>query len=371
MCRVILCGLAVLALCLFVVSAAVAETYTRYPTDDVCVRVDSGKTSTAGFATGALLYVGGHIVDNYDYWNTYMKFDLSQFAAGTINSATLKMVCDSHSGSSVNISVYEVMTETGTWSESYFSQDTATANFTISGTAAATTTVNDTDAVFSWTVTTAARSHQGGDFTLCIKEQNQPSAGKWAKFCSKDHVTTGYHPYLSVNYTEPSGDDPRGYIDFDPSLTIDNLIVPGLYDPFDVYVTVDQMMNGLTTCSFAMSVTPGTSDPPVFENLLPGGVSFGNWETGITVESTECVGIGGGPVNVGVLHLVYLGVPGDVMLLDHPDQPRWVEDCQSPGEVSYYCVLSHGGVGKDPIPGDCGATPVQSRTWGSMKAMFR
>ena len=372
--RVVLYGAAVLVLCLFAVSPAVGETYTKYPTDDVCVRVDSGNTSTQGNGLGPLLYVGGHIVDNYDYWNTYMKFNLSQFAGGTINSATLKMVCDSHSGTSVNVSVYKVISEIGTWDENYFSQDTATQNFTISGSAAATTTVNDTDAVFSWTVTTAARSHLGGDFTLCIKEQNQPSAGKWAKFCSKDHNTTGYWPYLSVNYSPaPGDDDPRGYIDFDPSVGIDNLIIPELYDPFDAYVVVDQMANGMTTCCFALSVTPGMSATTDFEPLLPGMMTIGNWATGITVTSTEgeCLGMGGEPVNIGVLHMLYLGVPGDVMLLDHPDYPRWVIDCTFPGLVNYYCVLSHGGVGKDPLPGDCGVTPAQDTSWGAIKAMYR
>jgi hypothetical protein len=76
-------------------------------------------------------------------------------------------------------------------------------------------------------------------------------------------------------------------------------------------------------------------------------------------------------VNVGVLHMVYLGGAGDIMLVDHPDYPRWVVDCQTPGQVHYYCVLSHGGVAKSPIPGDCGVTPVHDKSWGAIKSMYR
>lgn len=359
----------VFAASLTLAATAQGDTYSLSPTEDVSCRSDY--PGTAGNGASTLLYVGGPIAETSDYWTTYIKFNLSGLSSqGTLNSATLYMTCHSHSGSSVNVSAYEVISETGTWDEDFMSEQTAASVFTVSGSASATTTVNATGTAFSWGVTTAASNHLGGDFTIVLKEQNQPSSGKWAKFYSKDQ-TTAAKPYLAVTYTPVEPFDPRGYIDFDPTLSIENLIVPDLYNAFDAYVTVDQMTNGLTTCSFAMSVTPGMSDPPVFENLLPGGLSVGDWETGITVASTECVGFGGGPVNVGVLHLLYLGVPGDIMLIDHPDYPRWVEDCESPGMVSYYCVLSHGGVGKDPIAGDCVVSPVESRSWSGIKAMFR
>jgi hypothetical protein len=62
------------------------------------------------------------------------------------------------------------------------------------------------------------------------------------------------------------------------------------------------------------------------------------------------------------------------MILDHPDWPRWVMDCPVPGEVDYYCVWMHGGVGKDALEGDeeCfPVVPVEDATWGSVKALYR
>jgi len=347
-----------------------ATTYSLTPTDDVSVRSDY--VHTAGTPAATLLYVGGTFVSTNDYWTTYVKFDLSSYSAsGTVNSATLKMTCHSHSGSSVNVSAFEMTSDPYDWDEYWVSQAGLDSTTTVSNSAMTITTVDDTLTEFSWTVTTSASNHLGGNFTVVLKEQNQPSSGKWAKFYSKDCSVNGYKPKLVLDYTSPGSNDPRGYIDFDPSVSIDNVVVPDIYNPFDAYVTFDQMTDGLTTCSFALSVTPGISSPPSFENLLPGNLAIGSWDTGITLASTECVGVGGGPVNVGVLHLFYLGGEGDIMLLDHPDYPRWVVDCQDPGQVSYYCVLSHGGVAKEPIAGDCGATAVRDRSWSAIKAMFR
>jgi hypothetical protein len=59
------------------------------------------------------------------------------------------------------------------------------------------------------------------------------------------------------------------------------------------------------------------------------------------------------------------------MILDHPDYPRWVIDCQDPGQVFYYCVRSHGGVWKDAVVGDCPTVAVEDVSWGSIKSMYR
>ncbi|MBN2565388.1 MAG: DNRLRE domain-containing protein [Candidatus Eisenbacteria bacterium] len=360
----------VMAICLVAATAA-ADTYTLGPTEDVCVRDDY--PNTAGNPTGSLLYVGGPIVSTNDYWTTFIKFDLSSYGAGTINSATLKLTCQSHSGSSVSVSTYEVTADPYDWDEDYMSQQTAEANLTVSTSPTANVTVNAANTAFSFDVTGAARNHKGGDFTICVKQSNQPSSGNWAMFYSKDYSTTpSYQPDLVLNYTPPSQDNGRIYIDFDPSFSIENIAYPDIYTGFDAYVVLDQMSQGFAGICFALSVTPGTSSPPAFENLLPGDLAIGDWETGITMASTDCVGMGGEPVNMAVLHLYYLGEPGDILILDHPEWPRWIVDCTQPyGLVTYYCVLSHGGVGKDAPPGDCGATPVQARSWTGIKSLYR
>ena len=51
---------------------------------------------------------------------------------------------------------------------------------------------------------------------------------------------------------------------------------------------------------------------------------------------------------IGVLHLFYLGKPGSVTILDHPDFPRWVVDCED--EARVFEVGSHGGIHSDPPP---------------------
>jgi hypothetical protein len=111
-----------------------------------------------------------------------------------------------------------------------------------------------------------------------------------------------------------------------------------------------------------------------FENLLPGDVSVGSWDTGISIASAECLTYDF--LYFGRLDLLYQGAPGDVMILDHPMYARWVTDCERPARLNFYCVWMHGGIGKDPIPGDPGCvppghSPVEDVTWSSIKAIYR
>jgi hypothetical protein len=65
-------------------------------------------------------------------------------------------------------------------------------------------------------------------------------------------------------------------------------------------------------------------------------------------------------------------VPGDILILDHPDFPRWVVDCND--QVDSYCVFINGGVCKDPVDGEegCdGVVPVEASSWGGIKALYR
>ena len=184
---------------------AVASTYTRYPTDDVSVRSDY--PDTGGNETAAFSYVGGTFVGTSDYWATYIKFDLSQFSGGTINSATLYMVSYTYSGSGVNVNVYEVTKDPYDWSEDWMSWNHVDSTMTVSGSAAATTKVDKTNTAFTWDLTYEAQQHMGGDFSICVKEQNQPSSGKKAEFYSNDYTSGGFWPYLAVDYTDPDDEE--------------------------------------------------------------------------------------------------------------------------------------------------------------------
>ena len=203
--RVLVLAASFAASVLSAVVPASASTYTRYPTDDVSVRSDY--PDTGGNATGSFLYVGGTFVGTNDFWATYLKFDLSQFAEGTINSATLYMVCYTYSGTGVNVNAYEVTSDPYDWSEDWMSWNHVDSTMTVSGSAAATTKVNKTNTAFTWDLTYEAQQHMGGDFSVRMKEQNQPSDGKWAEFYSNDYSSGGYWPYLAVDYTDPNDEE--------------------------------------------------------------------------------------------------------------------------------------------------------------------
>jgi len=164
------------------------------------------------------------------------------------------------------------------------------------------------------------------------------------------------------------------FIDFDPP-NFTHRVDPQIYTAFDAYLMLD-LRNSVepefTSVSFRLDVTPGVSSTPVFANLLPGGLAVGNWETGITLASTEC--ITSFPAQIAVLSLYYLGTPGDVAIYDHPEYPRWLVNCDDPGMTFYYCMYSFGGVGKDPAigpDGDCGGNPVEDVSWATIKSLFR
>jgi len=177
-------------------------------------------------------------------------------------------------------------------------------------------------------------------------------------------ATAGMNPDCKVcidfSGTANSWDDVQSRIDPEP------------YTAFEAYLCLFQT-TGVAAICFRASVTPGMSSPPVFTNLLPGDLAIGTWEDGITMASTECVTTQF--LYFARFDLFYQGTPGDIMILDHPEWPRWIVDCHQPyGEVDYYCVWMHGGVGKDAIEGDeeCfPVVPVEDATWGSIKALYR
>jgi hypothetical protein len=160
------------------------------------------------------------------------------------------------------------------------------------------------------------------------------------------------------------------YIDFDPP-NYEHRIDPVPYTPFDAYIMVETFFDGpgFTAISFGLSLTPGMSSSTVFEILLPGYVVVGQYETGITITSTDCITADMQPMPIAVLHCLYTGLPGDIEVTYHPDYPGWIVLCDDSLQV--FCVLSHGGVGKAPLGGDCGGNPVEDVSWGAIKALYR
>jgi hypothetical protein len=176
----------------------------------------------------------------------------------------------------------------------------------------------------------------------------------------------------------------KAFITFE-STTPDNASVvsrvdPAAYTAVTAYVGMTDLGMGTKGASFALSVTPGTFAPtPTFTSLLPGGLVIGTWQDGLTLASSSCMNADNhpgreyiDPVIMGQFDGFYLGTPGDIQWVDHPDYPRWVTDCNSPAQVDYYCVWTNGGVGKDPVAGECEAsTPVEASSWSSIKALYR
>jgi len=181
---------------------------------------------------------------------------------------------------------------------------------------------------------------------------------------------TGCYGSLFLWYLPPP--PPFIYIDFDPPYCV-NWCQPAPYQEITAYVCLQHMGDGMTAVSFKLSDPmvncPGVFDSAEFTSLLPGGIAIGDVFTGITLTSTECVS--GWSLCVGYLSLYYLGGACCLEILDHPEYPRWVVDCQEPGEVEYYCVWANGSIGGAACPaGDC-ALPVREKSWGQIKAMFR
>ena len=162
------------------------------------------------------------------------------------------------------------------------------------------------------------------------------------------------------------------YVDFDAPNFVHE-VYPELFETVDAYVmfsTPGFLWNGLTSVSFALEVTPGMGSSYEFTPLLPGGVAVGPWDGGITVLADECVPTDV-PIIIGRLSFVYEGTPGYVAIVDHPDYERWVMNCDDPAQPFPYCVYRHGGVDRPGVDGDCGVSPVEDISWGTIKSLFR
>lgn len=183
---------------------------------------------------------------------------------------------------------------------------------------------------------------------------------------------------VSVAAGNPSVYWPTVGVTFDPTGDWMPRIDPPAYTAGEFYVAVvcpgGDTAHNVVTISFALQVDPGVSAPVSYTSLLPGGLAIGDWQTGISLSSTEPVY--DAPVLVCSGSLFFLGAPGEIRILDHPDYPRWITNSES--NVFYYCVETNGGVLMDPVyPGeDCGGwcnnhNAVENANWGAIKALYR
>ncbi len=160
--------------------------------------------------------------------------------------------------------------------------------------------------------------------------------------------------------------DIAAYVTFDAGAEVPR-VDPAAYSAGEVLVCLQEIEAGFTTVSFAVAIDAGVSAPAAWTSLLPGGLAIGDYATGITLSSTECMT--GEYVCLCSGSLFSLGVPGTINIVDHPDYPRWVVDCND--GVDFYCVLNNGGVLMDaPETGEC-ISPVENATWGGIKALYR
>mgnify|MGYP001823059629 CR=1 FL=1 len=169
----------------------------------------------------------------------------------------------------------------------------------------------------------------------------------------------------------PSGGD-WAYVSFDPNGDMNqNELTVAPYSTVDGYIIGHFMElggNGWTTISFRLNNVlaeyPGVVATQAFTNLLPGNLAIGDPfdATGVTIASTECL-LDSQPIAIGYASYLYLGGSYTISILDHGDYPRWVVDCQDPGQVFYYDAVGEGYVN--------GGSPVEDVSWGAIKSMYR
>ena len=177
---------------------------------------------------------------------------------------------------------------------------------------------------------------------LCTLAAANPTAGDWT--------------YVSF---DPSGDPSQDELTPAQFTTINAFIVGDFQDwGYEGWVTVSFRLNDV------LAEYPGVMGTQEFVNLMPGNLAVGNPfdAVGVTIASTECLP-GELPVVIGYASYFYLGGSCTISILDHGDYPRWVVDCQDPGQVFYYEPIGEGHV--------IGDSPVEDVSWGAIKSMYR
>jgi hypothetical protein len=186
----------------------------------------------------------------------------------------------------------------------------------------------------------------------------------------------GQNPYCKVFVDFADNDCTKDYADVQSSIYPDpGTLVTAYLVLGDVAGQCEPSpVAGITTISLAVDLEPDAmSSFTGYQSLLPGGLTIGDWTTGITLSATECVP---GPlVYFASVTMLYSGTPGEVRITDDPQFPRLVVACDDPiPSEDHYCVANYGGVGMeptDPEPSCFLNTPVEAESWGTIKALYR
>jgi len=240
---------------------------------------------------------------------------------------------------------------------------------------------------------------QGGSWHV-IANDNNDGAHPWSYapcYTGWYELRILYTPNTSVGdtvsfYVDGGTPPPNGeiryimYVDFDGESQycsdVESRIDPPVPAEVSAYIGITPHEGGypgLTTVSFRLSDLimdcPGVVAYQSFTCLMPGGLMIGDPfdDVGVTVSSTTPIDLTHRDVfYIGQVDFLYIGGACDLLILDHADYPRWVVD--SWDEVYPYCVWSHGGIAKNPVDGEPRCfpnNPVETRSWGMIKAMYR
>ena len=180
--------------------------------------------------------------------------------------------------------------------------------------------------------------------------------------------------------------------DWDDVLAGDNAIYPQIGESFDVYVglvydRVVLVWNGqgyewesggdleVHSVTFGLEFDALTAQYVSMESLLPSGDVFTFPDHNYLVYTWGCEVAP--VVYVARFTFYFTYAPGDIFLVEHSNYGREVADCTPPdGLVDEYCIANSAGIGQLPTGGEAGCdpfydNPVEFRTWGSIKALYR
>lgn len=157
-----------------------------------------------------------------------------------------------------------------------------------------------------------------------------------------------------------------------------NCSCPGASQPFTVSVTMrdlNQAEAGIMGFAFRLDRTFGGFK--LSQTNLLGGLDFGDVETDGWVLSSgaDCAEPVGGVIYVGEIEYLYLGTPGTLTPVGHPVDGTAFVDCDN--ELRYWNLpewdsLPGGILGVCDIPPEgCATVPVETTTWGAVKALYR
>jgi hypothetical protein len=170
--------------------------------------------------------------------------------------------------------------------------------------------------------------------------------------------------------------DVRIYLDFDPPNGVSR-IDPVADSTFDVYIVLDHLGAGGGVRGVAPVFERTFGGTLLSQTNLLGGMDFysvddtyGGW---VHLSGTDCAHpSANGLLVTGFVTYLYNGTPG-YMRIQRPEvDPGMVVDCDFAAD--YFCVAGNAGVGMDAPsgePGCGGASPVESVSWSSIKALYR